>query len=77
MLAEYQLKFVEDNFNVDKAQLLEMSEAEWDDVRLKCFSLETGGTTILKDGSAEITKKGKIAAEIADIPYKKMKKEEQ
>ena len=77
-LSKKQLEFLEKELELTKESIEKMSEDEWEDVREKCFEIETdelldmdcGGKDIDKD---KRTERCQLAISIVDLKYSDLK----
>lgn len=72
MLNNKQKQFLLAEFGIDDVQLQKTTLEEWKEVRFKCFFIESEETDLNDDGSCDISDKGIIASQIADITFKEL-----
>ena len=68
-LTTEQLEFLNKELNLTEEDIKGMDKEQWTDVREKCFMIE--GDEAPED-DAPISERGSIAADIADITFKKL-----
>ena len=72
MLNNKQKQFLLEEFGIDDAQLQKITLDEWTELRFKCFYVESEETDLNDDGSCDISEKGIIASQVADVKFKEL-----
>ena len=72
-LTTEQLEFLNKELNLTEEKIKAMDKEQWTDVRGQCFDIEAEE---VPDDDTPISDRGRIAADIADITFKKLHAEQ-
>ncbi len=68
-LTKEQLEFLNRELNLTEENIKGMDKEQWTDIREKCFIIEGDEAPV---DATPISERGRIAADIADITFKKL-----
>lgn len=66
-LTEIQLRFLKDEFGLEKEDIEKMNVKQWFRVREKCFDIEVEET--VKADDDPLSERGEIAVRLADVKF--------
>lgn len=66
-LSDEQIKFIEDEFGINKEELLTVTKDTWHGIREKCFDIELDEIT-----DEDCSERGELASDIASIKYSQL-----